>query len=61
MTTLEARVASLEVSMSLILQAVEQIAASQTMFSSVVTAHLRRMIAQVDEMRDHLGDDEDWS
>lgn len=61
MTTLEARVAALELHNSLLLQAVEQIAASQTMFSSVVTAHLRHMIAQVDEMRDHLDDDEDWS
>lgn len=60
MTTIEARVAALEVNVSLLLDAIEHVAISQTMFSSVVSMHLREMLAHVKRLRDDLGEGDEW-
>lgn len=60
MTTLEARVASLEVSVVVLCDAIQQVASTQTMFSSVVTAHLRELLAHVKRLRDDMGEGDEW-
>lgn len=60
MTAIEARVAALEANMVLIIDALERVAISQTMFSSVVTMHLREMLAQVKRLRDEFNDGDEW-
>lgn len=60
MTTLESRVASLEVSIVVLCDAIQQVAATQTMFSSVVAAHLREMLAHVKRLRDEMDDGDEW-
>ena len=60
MTALESRIAALEVSIVILCDAIQQVATTQTMFSSVVTAHLREMLAQVKQLRDEFGEGDEW-
>lgn len=60
MTTLESRVAALEVNVVLLLDAIEHVVVSQTMFSSVVTMHLREMLRHVKRLRDEMDGGDEW-
>jgi hypothetical protein len=60
MTTLEARVAALENDVIVVCAALQQIAVTQTLFSSVVTKHLQEMLAQVKRIIDDRDDGSDW-
>lgn len=60
MTDLEARVTALESDVLVLCSAIQQIAVTQTMFSSVVTMHLREMLEQVKKLRDDMDEGDEW-
>lgn len=60
MTTLEARVASLEVSIVVLCDAIQQVATTQTLFGALATGQLRELLDSVKRLRGSLGDGDEW-
>lgn len=60
MTTLEARVAALENDILVIVEAIRNVSAGQTLFASMATWQLQQLVDGVNRLRDNLGDGDEW-